>query len=451
KNGANIAAASADPAKFNLIIEIARYVKVLAKNFFQSDYKINRMAIYHGKLEFNDFAISEKFSSGADPITIVADSIEKNHVWVNVSLKTGIKPYGNAIISLRINPRDSSDFDLQYHIWKVPLSMFNPYLITYTSYPVNRGSIELTGNWNVRNGIIGSRNHLVIIDPMAIRRLKNAGTSWLPLRWIMSFVRERGNVIDYEIPVTGSLKDPKFHLHDVLVDVLENIFVKPATASYRWKVKKVEEEIESSLTLTWKMRQINLIHEQEKFVHQIVEFLDRNPGTSISIYPMIYEEKEREYIASYEARKKYYLLAEHKTLRLFDEEDSLDVLGMSVKDSSFVRFLHSMAKDSGLFTIQDKCSLVVNPAVLNVRLNQLQRAREVAFLSPFKEKSVKSRVTVYPDEKTVPFNGFSYYRIVYKGKLPGSLLKAYKKMKELNNEAPRLDYKKERKRNRNVL
>ena len=30
--------------------------------------------------------------------------------------------------------------------------MFNPYLITYTSFPLDRGTIELNGTWNVRNG-----------------------------------------------------------------------------------------------------------------------------------------------------------------------------------------------------------------------------------------------------------------------------------------------------------
>jgi hypothetical protein len=66
----------------------------------------------------------------------------------------------------------------------------------------------------VRNGFIQSDNHVVIIDPRRTKRVRNKDKSWLPLPLIMSLVRERGNVIDYEIPITGNLKDPKFHLKD---------------------------------------------------------------------------------------------------------------------------------------------------------------------------------------------------------------------------------------------
>ena len=40
KNGSNIEASRKDSAKFNLVIEIERYVKVLAKNFFNPNYAI---------------------------------------------------------------------------------------------------------------------------------------------------------------------------------------------------------------------------------------------------------------------------------------------------------------------------------------------------------------------------------------------------------------------------
>jgi hypothetical protein len=99
-NGANISAVKDHPEKFNLIIQIADYVKVLAKNFFQSDYKINRLAIYKADLKFNDFAISEKFSAEINPLYFIADSINRLHKRVNVSLRSSIHPYGYLSVNL---------------------------------------------------------------------------------------------------------------------------------------------------------------------------------------------------------------------------------------------------------------------------------------------------------------------------------------------------------------
>jgi hypothetical protein len=267
---------------------------------------------------------------------------------------------------------------------------------------------------------------------------------------IMSFIRERGNVIDYEIPITGDLKNPKFHLHDVLMDLLTNIFVKPATTPYRLQVKNMETEIEKSLTLKWNFRQSSLLPGQEKFVNAMVGFLKENPDASISIYPIQYAEKEKEHILFFEAKKKYVLLLKDKNDHFFDESDSLKVDRMSVKEPLFVQYLNKKVNDSMLFTIQEKCSKFTGSAIVDSKFKQLNKEREDAFMLQFKEKNVGNRVKIYPGEGSIPYNGFSFFKIVYKGEFPKSLLKAYRKMNELNDEVPREKFKKERKQNKSA-
>ena len=50
------------------------------------------------------------------------------------------------------------------------------------------------------------------------KRIKNDDMNWIPMPLVMAFIRERGNVIDYEIPISGNLKNPKFHFRDVVFD-----------------------------------------------------------------------------------------------------------------------------------------------------------------------------------------------------------------------------------------
>jgi hypothetical protein len=264
----------------------------------------------------------------------------------------------------------------------------------------------------------------------------------------MSFVRERGNVIDYEIPITGNLKNPKFHLHDVIMDLLTNIFVKPATTAYRIDVKNQESEIEKSLTLKWNIRQVSLLSSQEKFVSEMVDFLKNNPDASISVYPMLYAEREKENILFFEAKKKYFLLSNNETH--LSEDDSDIVNNLSVKDSSFVRYLNKQIGGNRMFTIQEKCNKYVGPALVDSKFKQLNKDREDAMIAVFRKKSVDNRVKFYPGENTIPYNGFSFFKIVYKGEFPKAILKAYQKMNEFNDEAPRKKFKKERKQNKTL-
>lgn len=440
EKGANIWAAAQDPEQFNLVIEIARYVKILARNFFQSYYRINYLGIDKADLKYNDYSLSEKFSVAVNPLTVRADSIDKNNAHVPISFKTAIEPYGSAAVSLSINPKDSGDFDMSYHFEKIPVALFNPYLITYTSFPLDRGTIELKGNWTVRQSRITSMNHLIIVDPRVTKRVKNKNTKWVPLPLIMSFVREYGNVIDYEIPITGNLKNPKFHLHDVLMDVIGNIFIKPVTTPYRMEVKDLETEIEKSHTLKWQMRQTKLTNEQEDFTEKMAKFLKKNSDASIMVSPQQYAVKEKEYILFYEAKKKYFLAANHIKANSFSEDDSGKVNKMSVKDSLFIRYMDKRINDSMLFTIQDKCRSLVGVDIVNEHFKQLNAEREKTFLSYFKKEEVQERVKMNDADNVIPYNGFSFYKIEYKGEIPKALTKAYEKIQKMNDEAPRKKY-----------
>ena len=104
-----------------------------------------------------------------------------------------------------------------------------------------------------------------------------------------------------------------------------------------------------------------------------------------------------------------------------------------------------------LFTIQDKCIGYIGQPLINLRFQQLNKQRADDFMSFFKEKSLVNRVKIYLSENNIPYNGFSFYKIVYKGELPETLIKAYKQMSDLNNEAPRKWFKKEREKIKNVF
>ncbi len=442
----NVSQADSEGAKFNLVIAIAEYIKTISKNLLKSNYKIGHMAIYSGEIKYDDYSLGEKFSVELNPLNFVADSIEKIHERVHLKLTSNIQPYGSLAFGVSINPKDSSDFDLNYKIQHVPVSLFNPYLIKYTSFPLDRGTVELHGKWHVRNGEIESNNHVIIIDPRIGQKVRNKNTNWLPMHLAMFFARERGNVIDYEVPIQGNLNNPNFKLHDVVVDALKNIFVKPATTPYRMEVKNLETEIEKSLTIKWEMRKSSLTSDQENFIQNMADFLEENPEANITFRPMNYELKEKEYILFFEAKKKYYNAKRGKNNSDFDESDSVRVDKMSIKDSLFVRYLNDNISDALLFTVQDKCMALVGSSAINSKYNTLNNDRKKVLMEAFKENGTDKRITISEAKSVIPYNGYSFYVIDYNGILPEYLLKDYRKMYDLNNEAPRDKFNNERKK-----
>jgi hypothetical protein len=451
EKGSKIAAANSNNLKFNLLLEIGKYIRTLSKIFLRSNYKVNHFEINRADLKFNDYSLSEEFSMAMKPFNIIADSIGKNRKRANIFLKSGLEPYGSLSIDLSIDPNDSSDFDMRYNFLKLSAAMFNPYTVTYTSFPLDRGIIELNGAWKVRNGIIQSNNHLLIIDPRATKRVRKKDTKWVPMPLILSFIRERGNVIDYEIPITGNLKNPKFHFHDVLSHLFENIFVKPATTGYRTQVKNIETEIEKSLTVKWQFMKSSLLPSQEKFVGEVAKFLTKTTDAYITVSPELYETKEKEQILLFEAKKKYFMASHNKNASSFSVEDSTAVDKLSIKDSSFVHYLNRQIKNPMIFTVQDKCARLIDASITSERFRQLSIERAITFMAYFKNHGVDKQVKMNSVKNIVPFNGFSFYQISYKGEFPEPLIKAYIELNELNEEAPRKKFEKERKENKTAL
>lgn len=447
RKGSNIKAAQAaqdNGQKFNLILEIADFIEVIAQNFLHSYYHADRVAIYDADIHFNDYTLTEKFWITANPLTIEANSLDKYNKRMTATLKTGLRPAGHIYVSASINPQNFKDFDIRYHAQKIPVAAFNPYLVSFTGFPADRGTVELKGKWDVNNGTINSQNNLLLLDPRFAQRLKRGGVQWIPMRFILSILRSRGNVIDYDVPITGNLKDPQFNVWDIIGDVLTNIFVKPPSLGYILKTRSTERELEKSLTLKWEMRDHELKPVQRRFMDRIGDFLVENPEASITIQPLVYEEKEKEAILFYEAKKKYYKIV--NKLSSISEADSAAIDKMSNRDTLFEQYLDKHAAGPLTFTIQEKCRNFVGMDLVNAQYQKLMQDREKNFRSYFAEKGVNKRIRITAVTNSVPFNGFSYYKIDYKGDFPDKLLNAYYEMNDLNKTKPRRKYEKKRDR-----
>lgn len=423
------AKAASDAGQFNLIVELVDFLQVLGKNFLKSDYRANRFALYDGDIKFNDYALREKFGAAVSSLDIVANDIDRQKPLLKVNINSPVAPHGNLNVDFAINPADFSDFKIEYALNQIALPDFNPYVVTYTSFPLKSGTLSFNGNWVVRDSMINSMNHLIIVAPTRTKRVRKADAKWLPLPLILGLIREPGNYVDYEIPVKGSLTDPKFKIKDVVLDVLRNIFVKPPTSPYRAYVRSQETEVEKFQVLLWNPRQAELTGKQQNFVEDVAKFLRKNPEAKITIEPVMYTGKEKEHIMFYLAKKKYYLQRTGKSNASFTDEDSIAVDKMSVKDAGFLRALDESIKGSNMmFTVQQKCYQWIDSGTINTHYTRLVEKRLSTIRTPLENAGAGKQVIVKAAKSEVPRTGFSFYRISYSVDIPDKLRDALEKL-----------------------
>ncbi len=447
KKGAKIKQAQreSDAGNFNLIIEIGKYIRIISKNFLRSNYTVGKVVIYDGHIKYNDYSLREKFTVEVKPLYLRADSIARTKDRFLANFKSGILPYGNMDASVSIDPNNYGNFNLRYQLQNVAVTMFNPFLVSYTSFPLDRGKLEFSGKMDVKDSVINSENHLLILDPRVAKRVKKKDTKWIPVPFIMALVRSTGNAIDFNIPIRGDLTDPKFKIWGAIGEVVKNIFVKPPSVGYLVHVGNVEKVVETSLSLTWQMRDTDLRPQQEKFVKRMVDFINKNKEATLTIVPKQYEVKEKEHILLYEAKKKFFMQMNKLEADKLTDKDIRAIDKMSVKDSAFIHYLDGMIGDKVMVTSQEKCEFIIGTKMVNMKFNELIAAREKIFKSYFGENV--QRIKFERGQNIIPFNGFSYYSISYNGKIPDELKNAYDDLEDLNEKSPREKYADKRKKN----
>ena len=99
-----------------------------------------------------------------------------------------------------------------------------------------------------------------------------------------------------------------------------------------------------------------------------------------------------------------------------------------------------------LFTVQDKCKKIIDSDKVLSKYNQLIKERVNVLLSYFNDKQIGNRVKILESKNVIPFNGYSFYEIAYKGEYPKALLAAYRRLDNFDDQAPRKKFKEERKK-----
>lgn len=419
--------ASQSEGHFNLIVAIADFLKELGQNFLKSHYSAKKFALYNGNVAFNDFALQQKFGAAAVPLNILAENIDRDNPLLKVNLQSQIKPHGNLDVAFSVTPYNFSNFDINYGIDDIAIPDFNPYVITYTSFPLVRGTLSLKGNWQVRDSVIDSHNHLVIDAPKRGKRIKKKDTRWLPLPLILGIVVNPGNMIDYEIPIKGKLSDPKFKLKYIILDVLKNIVVKPPTSPYRAQVHQLENKVVKYHHFRWNTRQTELAKDEINYVTDIARFLHKNAEASIIVTPVAFGAREKEDILIYLAKKKYYKRIHNIKETQFTSDDSMAVEKMSMREPGFLAALDKTA-DPLMFTIQEKCGVWIDSNEVNAVYNNILKTRQRNFTRIFEIEDVMKQVKFKPQRTEAPRSGFSNYHIEYSADIPEKLEEAMEKL-----------------------
>ena len=196
--------------------------------------RIERIEIGAGNVNFTDNFIKPNYTANLTGLagfitTLAADTPEP------ATLEIAGKVDNDAPLSIkgRLNPlAPKLLLDIQGVTKGVDLPRLTPYATKYAGYPITKGKLSLDIRYEIQDGQLKANNHL-FLDQLAFgERVESASATKLPVMLAVALLTNRRGEIDINLPISGSLNDPKFSVGGIIVQVIVNLISKAITAPF---------------------------------------------------------------------------------------------------------------------------------------------------------------------------------------------------------------------------
>jgi hypothetical protein len=112
------------------------------------------------------------------------------------------------------------------------LTTFTPYSGKFAGYRIEKGKLSVVFVYKVENRKLDAQHKVVLNQLQLGERVESKDATTLPVKLAVALLKDRNGVIDLDLPVTGSLDDPKFRLGPLIWKVVVNVVTKIVTAPF---------------------------------------------------------------------------------------------------------------------------------------------------------------------------------------------------------------------------
>jgi uncharacterized protein involved in outer membrane biogenesis len=199
-----------------------------------TNIRIEQVTLQGGRIDFVDKSVKPEFSRRLSEIggRISGLSAEQN-TTADVELRAKLNDYAPLEITGKINPlRDDLFVDLKASIKDLELSPASPYSGKYTGYAIEKGKLSVDVKYSIVKRKLDSQNSIFIDQFTFGEKVESPQATKLPVRLAVALLKDRKGEIKLDLPVTGSLDDPKFSVWQIVLHILVNLISKAATSPF---------------------------------------------------------------------------------------------------------------------------------------------------------------------------------------------------------------------------
>ena len=201
------------------------------------ELSVERTELVNGRVDFIDRFIRPNYAADLTELNGFLGRFESGSARMAPVELRG-RAARTALLEIRgaVNPIASPlMLDLSARATDLELAPLSPYGGKYVGYTIERGKLSVDLSYRIEaDGRLEARNQIILNQLTFGERINSPQATSLPVRLALALLADRNGVIDVNLPISGSINEPKFSFMGLVWKMIGNLLVKVVTAPFAW-------------------------------------------------------------------------------------------------------------------------------------------------------------------------------------------------------------------------
>ncbi|HEY1661412.1 MAG TPA: DUF748 domain-containing protein [Verrucomicrobiae bacterium] len=195
-------------------------------------FSIDEIVITNETIIFTDRHMNPPVNLEVEQVSGTISNISLSHS-ADMNLHAVIEGIGSAQITGTLNPFSQTLTNtIKISMTNVDLTPTSPYSGMFAGYGIAEGKLNLDLQYQIVGRKLDSKN-IIVLDQFTFgEHVDSPDATHLPVRLAIALLKDRDGKIVLDVPIQGSLDDPKFRISKVVQRVIMNILEKVATSPF---------------------------------------------------------------------------------------------------------------------------------------------------------------------------------------------------------------------------
>jgi hypothetical protein len=189
---------------------------------------VNRVVINNATVDYADQSTEPPVNVSVRALNgTITDLSSKESDRADLNVEGKVEGTGPVKIAGKMEPlRPKAATDLSVSFHEVDLKPAGPYIGKYAGYSLLRGSVNLDLAGGISDNKLSATNHIVLDQFTLGEKVESPDAIKLPVRLGVALLKDRSGKITLDLPIEGSLDDPKFSVSSVISQAVGDVITK---------------------------------------------------------------------------------------------------------------------------------------------------------------------------------------------------------------------------------